>query len=88
MGRTKLYTTEEEKINAQRRYCRESYHRHKAENANKYRLRAKKRYYEQKLQRNPDDEDTKAKLAQITEELRTATTKQPENSSEQAETKE
>ena len=48
MGRHKIYTPEEY-LEAQRKNARESYHRHKEQNAEKFRLRARRDYYRAKV---------------------------------------
>lgn len=83
MGRTKLYNTDEERTEAQRKYCRESYHRHKAENAEKYRLRAKRRYYVNKLDVNDPNPDIINKINEIDERLKQINAPQAQNSENQ-----
>ena len=71
MGRKRLYNTEEERIEAQRRYCRESYHRNKEKTHDKYRLKALIRYYQNRLNNNIGDiEKINKKIEELNNELK------------------
>ena len=58
MGRKKVLTAEEY-LERQRQGARASYHKHKEQNAEKFRLRSQRNYYQAKVETAKDDESKK-----------------------------